>query len=393
MVIAVRSTRGEAGSRLIDAASVRFALEAVDHPATLAARWRALECRAAPSFFVSWDWIGPWLACLPPARRPCLAVGRAEGREVALGILVFGRRRRLGLQPIRVAHLHDSGVAAERTPTIEYNGLLVDQALEPGLLDHFARWVLHGLADELVLPGIPIDAALGRGLINRAAIEPALYIDLSALRVRGAAYRDSLSANTRYQVGRALRDYGARGPIVAQPAETLDQALSFWDRLAVLHQASWTARGRPGAFAAPFFATLHRRIIESGFARGAVQLIRVTAGGAELGYLYNLVRDGRVAAYQSGFDYESSGRAKPGLVSHVLAIEHNLAIGAARYDFLAGLNQMKQSLASNVETLSWNALQHRTFGALVEARCRSLKSRLNQIAAKSRRNIVISRCK
>jgi CelD/BcsL family acetyltransferase involved in cellulose biosynthesis len=393
LVIAVRSTLGAAGSRPIDAASVRFALETIDQATPPAVRWRALERRAAPSFFQSWDWVGPWLACLPPARRPCFAVGRAEGREVALGVLVFGRRRRLGLQPIRVAYLHDSCVAAERTPTIEYNGLLLDQALGPGVLDGFARWLLDGLAVELVLPGIRADEVLGSGLINRSAIEPAPYIDLAALRARRVAYRDSLSANTRYQVGRALRDYAARGPVIAQPAGSLDQALAFWDRLAALHQASWTARGRPGAFAAPFFGALHRRIIQVGFARGAVQLIRVTAGGDELGYLYNLVRDGRVAAYQSGFAYESTTRSKPGLVSHVLAIEHNLAAGAVRYDFLAGLNQMKQSLASNIETLSWNALQHRTFGALVEDRCRSLKSRLNQIGAKSGRNIVISRCK
>ena len=46
--------------------------------------------------------------------------------------------------------------------------------------------------------------------------------------------------------------------------------------------------------------------------------------------------DGVISNYQSGFLYESDSQLKPGLVSHMLAIDHNLDSGARTYDFLAG---------------------------------------------------------
>jgi CelD/BcsL family acetyltransferase involved in cellulose biosynthesis len=396
---------------------VRFTLEPIADPAAPAAQWRALEPEAAPSFFRSWDWIGPWLDCLPAERERGLAVGRLDGRIVALGVLVFGQRPRFGRGAVRVAHLNDSSVAAERTPTIEHNGLLVARTLERAIMPRFARWVVDGLADELVVPGTAAEllgvglggiglggiglggiglGGMGQGtagLVGRAQREVAPFVDLAGLRQRRIAYRDALSGNTRAQLRRALRDYGAAGPVVARPAASVAEARAYLDRLAVLHQAHWTARGQPGAFASPFFCRLHAAIIDRGFDRGAIQLLRITAGTTEIGYLYNLIRDGWVAAYQSGFAYESGGRSKPGLVSHVLAVELNDSLGAGRYDFLAGLNQLKQSLATQKENLHWWVVKPARFEARLEHGLRSLKYRLKQIGGKSKPNTVLSRCK
>jgi CelD/BcsL family acetyltransferase involved in cellulose biosynthesis len=256
--------------------------------------------------------------------------------------------------------------------------LLSDPAAPPELAAAFVDWVLAAQADELVASGLDGPLPADTTLIGRSVAEPAPYVDLDALRRRGVAYIDTLSANTRYQLRRAQRDYSADGALVLRAAESRTEAEAFLARLADLHQRHWTARGRPGAFASPFFARFHHAVIEAGFERGAIQLLRVTAGLRDIGYLYNLVCGRRIAAYQSGFAYQPDNRLKPGLVSHALAIEHNLAAGASRYDFLAGMNQMKQSLATHCETLNWVSLRRPRFGALLEDRARYLKSFLNK---------------
>jgi len=169
-------------------------------------------------------------------------------------------------------------------------------------------------------------------------------VELAAVRAGGRPYLDGLSANTRQQLRRAMRGYEARGPLRLTVAATAAEALAWFERLATLHQATWTGRGREGAFAYPFFARFHRALIERHHAAGLVELAKVTAGEGEVGYLYNFLWRGRVLSYQSGFAYEADARLKPGLVSHALCIERHLAAGAAAYDFLAGDARYKTSL-------------------------------------------------
>jgi hypothetical protein len=78
-----------------------------------------------------------------------------------------------------------------------------------------------------------------------------------------------------------------------------------------------------------------------------------------VGYLYNFRYRDRVLAYQSGFDYAASGphgkggHAKPGLTCHHAAIVRARAEGAVSYDFLAGGDRYKTSLANAATTLHW----------------------------------------
>ncbi|MEJ0072253.1 MAG: GNAT family N-acetyltransferase [Pseudomonadota bacterium] len=362
---------------------VRFALEPIDPAVLPAARWRALERRAAPSFFES-PGIGSGrgsLACRPRAGRIWRSAASRGGRSRSACWCSAGAA---------------AGASSRSAPPISTTAAPPPSGHRRSNITACCSTGRSGPGCWTGLPAgcwtaWPTSWCCPASGPRRCAATGWSAGRSSSPRPRstwpGCGRAASLIAPACRRI-RAIK-FGARcattrrtGRRVIQPADSLAQALSFWDRLAVLHLAYWQGRGRPGAFAAPFFGDLHRRIIAAGFVRGAVQLLRISAGGREIGYLYNLVRDGRVAAYQSGFAYESTGRRKPGLISHVLAIEHNLAAGAARYDFLAGLNQMKQSLATDTETLSWNALQHRSFGALIEQRRRSLKSRLNQIAAK-----------
>jgi len=119
-----------------------------------------------------------------------------------------------------------------------------------------------------------------------------------------------------------------------------------------LHQAYWQQKGLPGSFANPFFNEFHAELIRSHFAEGSIQLLRMSAGKAVLGYLYNFVDQGRVYNYQSGYDYELCQKqySRPGFVTHVYAVELNRTAGHHIYDFMAGDSEYKQLLGSLLPT-------------------------------------------
>ena len=333
----------------------RLTLAAAPAPPLLAETWQALEARAGGSFFQGWSWTG----CDYATRFPDPVLLRAEesGRVLALGL--FNRRpRRLARSSL---HLGESGDAALDAVFIEHNGFLIDRAAPAGLAAACLRAALtlalpEGGTRRLVLSGIDDDLfAVARPFAPHVtAVRPAPFVDLAGLRTRGVPYLDRLSANTRYQLRRSARAYAARGPLAVQRAASLAEALDFLDRLARLHQRTWQARGKPGAFANPAFREFHAALIARGLPRGEVDLLRIAAGGDAIGYLYNFRYRDRIAAYQSGFDYEAAGaHAKPGLTCHHLAIEHYAATGAVAYDFLAGGDRYKASLADAAATLHW----------------------------------------
>jgi CelD/BcsL family acetyltransferase involved in cellulose biosynthesis len=186
------------------------------------------------------------------------------------------------------------------------------------------------------------------------ASRPAPFVDLQVLRHRRSEFLANTSANTRYQIRRAERQYAALGPLAVQRAGSVDEAHDFLTHLAAFHQVYWRGRGKTGSFANPHFERFHRTLIERGFAMGAIDLLKITTGTTVLGYLYNLAFRGHVYAYQSGFNYRLPVRhQKPGLTCHHLAIERYLAEGFERYDLLGGADQYKMSLANAVVELHW----------------------------------------
>jgi CelD/BcsL family acetyltransferase involved in cellulose biosynthesis len=161
-------------------------------------------------------------------------------------------------------------------------------------------------------------------------------------------------------------------------AADVDEALEFFDGLERLHRAVWEARGKAGSFANPAFGPLHRDLIRHGMDAGVVRLCRLTASGQEFGYLYNFVWRGRVFNYQSGFAYEDDNRIKPGLVSHVLAIEDALARGEDCYDFMAGGAGHKAHLANAQTPMNWITMSPDRFSSRLEAGLHRIELSLKQ---------------
>jgi CelD/BcsL family acetyltransferase involved in cellulose biosynthesis len=340
--------------------------------------WRSLEQRADGSFFLSWRWIGSWLAALPPGIEPLCLRARAGGEIVGLALLTPRRSRRAGLVAARQLHLNATGDPDLDRPTIEYNGFLLDRRVaaeaEQALLQFLAAQAT--LWNELVLDGVTPALADRLGALDGAILlrqrSICRFVDLAAL-----GDGDGLAAlgpNTRHQLRRMYRL--CAGPRL-EVASDATEAQGFLADLAALHQARWTARGHPGAFGSDFLMRFHRRLVGEGVPAGDVQLVRARAGdGRIVGHLYNFVHRDRVYAYQSGFPSQQDNRLKPGLLCHHLAMLMNRDRGLRVYDFLAGDSRYKRSLANRHGELVWIAVQRRSVGFAVERGLRALKARL-----------------
>jgi CelD/BcsL family acetyltransferase involved in cellulose biosynthesis len=316
----------------------------------LGERWRDLEQRSDGSFFQSWTWVG----CLAAERyRDAVLVEATDaGRTVALGL--FNRvRSRFGRPKL---YLAEAGSADLDSPYVEQNGLLIEAGHPADLAAACLRRLVG--AHDLVLSGVGcavlVAARRAAPLIHTVRCQPARFIDLAAIRRSGQGYLAGRSANTRAQLRRSDRFYETAGPITLERADTVSAAHAMLDGMADLHQAVWEGRGQPGSFASPFFQRFHHSLIEAGFARGEVAVMKISSGGTVIGFLYNFIWRGQMSAYQSGFVYQDDEtKAKPGLTCHFAAIREALHQSLDVYDFLAGDDRYKRSLADRSHAQYW----------------------------------------
>ena len=203
--------------------------------------WRDLEARADGGFFLSWDWIGCWLATI--GNDVMLLEGRLDGRVVALGLLCTTKREGFGRPASNEVYLHQTGDPAADRIAIEYNGVLLDRMIErDGAMQALSALIADdGLGwDELFLRGLSqgfADAIVaGRFPARLRSRLPTANVDLAGLRCSGQAYLDQRSANTRSQIRHSIKRYEARGALQLEAASTVDRALGFFDALARISQ-------------------------------------------------------------------------------------------------------------------------------------------------------------
>ncbi|MDP4301225.1 GNAT family N-acetyltransferase [Leptothrix discophora] len=355
--------------------------------AALAHDWRALHRAARASVFLDWDWMAAWLAMLPAGlsvhvlRAEDLAGGsltRHGSPACGLALLVPQVRRRWGLPVCTTWHLHATGDATLDALTIEHNDFLVDRhgadAIRAAMRSHWLD-ATRG-PRELSLPGVAESVLADdvAGLDRREQVRETWSVDLDAVRDTDGGYLRLLSSNLRQQVRRSIKAYEAVGKLRLEPAASVEQALDWLDRLAALHQARWTAKGHPGAFANPGFVAFHQRLIRAMWADGRAMVLALRAGEHEAGYLYSLAGHGRVCFYQGGFDYDGPGQSvRPGYVAHALAVALHAKQGHAVYDFLMGEARYKRSMSTDTGALAWRVLTTRDWPLRLEAGLRALK--------------------
>ena len=343
-------------------------------------RWEDLAAaeKGGGNIFLSRGWIETWRDCLPEGYRSRLRL-LADG-AIPVALLTASQRHRG-----RVLWLHQCGDATCDGIAIEYNGFSPAFMAQPDAHGKILTWLKEELrrpggADEIVLAGVRAEEwnryAAAAPMHHVWRDVPGYFVDLAGLRDTGRAYESVLSRNARQQLRRARRRYEAHGPLRLERAGDVETALDWFAGLEALHQRTWQARGRAGAFANPFFGQFHQALIRRLLPAGGVEVLRITAGERLLGYLYNLRSRTTVYAYASGFDYPEDSRYRPGIVSHALCIEDHLAAGARIYDFLAGEGRYKRSLSTGSYQLIWGRLRRRRARFMLEATLRWLKARL-----------------
>jgi exosortase A-associated hydrolase 1 len=338
------------------------------HHEDLQADWTALETRSDTSIFQSWTWIKSWIDALPIS----VEIHRLNvwHGEDLVGIGLFGKaaQTRHKLIRSRTLWLSESGYPDIDTLTIEHNNLLIYRGWEnvvwPAAIDELMKrkheW------DEIRISGITNTRSLTSinqhaqaiGLMPHTEFsKPYFWVDLEGMRPDQGAYLKALSRNTRQQIKRAIKLYEEKGQLGLSLAGSEEQALSYLDQLKQLHQAYWNKKGYAGAFSTEFANKFHRNLVTNGFANNQIQLIKITAGEATVGMLYNFMNQNRVCNYQAGLVYDANQKLKPGLVCHALAIEMNIAMGNKSYDFLMGESQYKRSLSTKDDMMHWLTLR------------------------------------
>jgi CelD/BcsL family acetyltransferase involved in cellulose biosynthesis len=302
----------------------------------LGAEWQGLEARASFTPFQGWGWVG----CLAAERYDAPLLLRAEAAGRLVGLALFNRRR-------GALHFSESGDPERDRPFIEHNAPLVVTDAPPDTAAALLR-VARTHTRRLVLGGVPpaLAAAAG-GLAWRQELRDSPYICLDAVRAAGGDWLATLGASTRYQIRRSDRLYGE---LAVEAAATPTQAAGHLAELMALHDRRW---GERGAFATPWLRRFHAALVERLASRGELDMLRVSAGGAAVGLLYNFRRDGRVFAYQSGWAEPTDAHRKPGLTCHHAAIRLALARGERVYDLLAGGQRYKRNLARDSAPLAW----------------------------------------
>lgn len=319
--------------------------------------WRNLEARATCSFFLSWNWIVTVLETSGTSAN--LLVARSSDRIVGLGLVSPARRWRLGMTWPTIS-LNETGRKRLDSVYIEDNGFLAETGWEHKvtaaclchLLKDDAHWAemrLHGVTRIVadMAARMPLTAEID-------AERPCPFIDLRTVATN--EFR-GFGPNARQQIARSERLYCTRGELTLAGSRDLSEALGRLAEMKLLHQRRWRARGKPGAFAEPFFERFHRALLARAFPIGNADVVRVAIGTETIGLLYTFFYGGDAYAYQNGFRYEADQRLKPGLVSHALMIRHCRARGLARYRLLAGDSRYKRSLCDDAYPLYWLSLR------------------------------------
>jgi hypothetical protein len=319
-----------------------------------------------------------------------VAVAADGSRAAGAGLLALSRGVRSS--PCSRGHL-SLGFNEPSSPdfsgtSTEANGLI---GSPPGGFDGWVPAILQHLAtvpgwDELRInalsdadAGCFVQAAADLGLLAHVFGERQTYwVDLDGLRERhGGDYLASRSVNTRQQLRSAIKRLRVeQGGFSLTRAATRAQGHEWLDALSVLHRQRWNAHGETGGFANPAFARYHHALVEQMLDSGGVEVLRAAAGDQTVAYLYNFVVDGRVYFDMSGVDHGRYARYRPGLLAHWQAIEWYQQRGMRIYDFQAGTNRYKQSLATHSANRIDLILRRPWFKFKVEAAARWLKRQM-----------------
>lgn len=348
--------------------------------------WQSIEKNADNSFYLSWEWMGNWLGCLTGTENITFIYAEFNQQPVFCYFLGLKKGIQSKIIYCNRAYLNRTGNPQKDQITLEHNGILIDKDYAQHsniIFEKNSNW------DELVAQFVSPDQI--KYLLNNNSSfnhrleeeDKAFYVDLQQVRQSDNNLLPLLSSNKRSQIKRSLKAYEKQGAIRLEIAKTLEEALAAFDKLKELHQASWQKKGLAGSFSSSFPNHFHHRLISKYYPNGNIQLVTVYSGDSIIGCLYNFIYKQRIYFYQSGFVYHSENIYRPGLVTHLLAINHYAASGYQIYDFLVGEMDYKKSLSTHsYDMFSYRLRKHKK-RFIIEDKLRKLKQKFKSLQTKN----------
>ncbi|WP_017444347.1 GNAT family N-acetyltransferase [Gayadomonas joobiniege] len=228
----------------------------------------------------------------------------------------------------------------------EYNNLIYAKDFEAQVWHAFLGYFAANRAQRLVVgltPAIHVLEGSNEFIIEKNIVSPSFWLDLKPEYIEVDCLLKSFSRNTRSQIRRALKKCEAIAELNVERATTESEAQLWFEQAGRYHMQRWSDSG----FKNPRFVEFHKNLINKLFAVDKVDLLKVCLGKTTLAILYCL-RDGTTARfYLSGINYHPDlNSIKPGILSHMMAIQFFSAQGLSGYDFMAGENRYKKSLSS-----------------------------------------------
>ena len=215
--------------------------------------------------------------------------------------------------------------------------------------------VQEGNWDQLELLDLPQDSPLVRGEepphgAGRLRLVPRGECCIADLSGGFDRYLGRLSANTRRQARVLLREAERAGTTLE--LATASDIDAFFDDLVALHQARWTAAGKPGCFAAARFRAFHRSLAHAWVPTGHAIIARLAHERRPTAALYGFVTGGKFDFYQSGVALDAGTAShSAGTLAHLLLMRRLAERGVTRYDFLRGSARYKERLATDAVPL------------------------------------------
>jgi len=351
-------------------ATYKVSSEQVRDVTQVQVQWQDLQSRSDCSYFQSWGWISCWLQVIAIGL-PLMLVRVHRGDVlVGLGLFVSAEIVRRKMIRCQVMFLNEYPLVGNDL-VMEYNGLLAQTGSEQAVYQHTLQYLSDQfpLIDEFhfgALSQKPAYSSLvsceGTGLQPVVQAKSTSWqVDLTKLGSGIDAYLATLSTNSRAQIRYSQKQYEQHSPVTLKVASSVEQALSYFDALKMLHIKHWQSKKQRHAFADERWESFQRYIIERRFASGEIQLIKVANEQQDIAYLFNYVWQKRVYVLQMGFNYLSNSRIKPGYLAHTLAVVYNRDNAMKCYDFMHGFSRYKRSLSNGTEDLIWLVMQRPRF--------------------------------
>jgi CelD/BcsL family acetyltransferase involved in cellulose biosynthesis len=326
--------------------------------------WGELATAGNVSSFTSWHWIHCWLQELRSTGDYRLLRVSRGSRTIGAGILVITNVQRPNRLARRVVHLHATGDAECDSVHIEQNDIVCTEPANAEIYEAIIHCLMTGTErwDEIELRGVMhgelwLRAASDHQMLVEHTAVPAPRIIFDALPDGAPVWASVAERKVRYELRRALSDYGKLGTLRLDEPSSATDALQFLAELRALHDARWLSLQVHSYFSSPSVQRFHRLLVSTGFEDRSVRIFKVTAGTAVVGFVYVLIHDRVANFYQSGFDYQLLERHnQPGWVCLQLVLEALRAEGLRSFEFLSGNEAYKRRLATTVAMGDWLTL-------------------------------------